>query len=247
MRRSTLLLLVCCGSLAAVTYYEFMYYDPLSEVLFPVTEEDSHTDVPDVDSQYDFPPLLHFREISKRPLFSPSRRPAPRTHANLVDAYRLRGVFLFEKRKFGLVERLSDGTSIRVSEGDVVDAWRVAFIDDEAIGLSDSIELHTLRISQAREEDIASSAYEASTGGNSQETIHHEVIDSEFEEDLYAENGLEEEVNMPWDLHRRSGHADHPRLRPDRRAYAADGRAPNYALAVPRKPLRLPPPPPPVL
>jgi hypothetical protein len=245
MRRSTLLLLVCCGLLAAAICYELTYYDALSDAPLPPSEEDSWIDASYVDPQGVFPPISHFREIAERPLFSPSRRPAPPTHIAAMDAYRLRGIFSSGKRKIGIVERLPDGTSIRVSEQEVVGAWRVELIYDEFIVLSNSTHLHTLRIAQAGTDNIASSYGGSNYGDN--DVIHQELMDSDFEEEVYAENDLEEEITMQRDLRRRSGHADHPRLRPDQRAYAAGDRALNYAPAVPRKPLRLPRPPPPVL
>ena len=245
MRLSTLLLLVCCGTLAAVICYEFIYYDPLSEAAPSLSADDaSHTDESEKDPEYDYPLITQFREISERPLFSPSRSRS-NTHRESVDAYRLRGIFSSKNRKFGLVERLSDGTSIRVSDGGIIDGWQVLFIDEESIVMTDSSQVVTLEITHARDEEYIPEVLD-------EEILYEGELaegntDSDLGEALYAENGEEEEAYMPWGMDRRSGQADHLRPRSNQRAYAADRRTVNYTPVIPSELLLLPPPPPPIL
>ena len=170
--------------------------------------------------------MSQFRDIMKRPLFSPSRRSIPTTTTKPIDAYRLRGIFLSEQSDVGLVERRSDGVVIRLSEGDVVDGWQVVFVNPGAIGLSNSTEVYTMNIERAREDEVLNFEEPISTG---------------FEEELYEASIREDDGNIPWDLDRHSGHADSLAVPPNPRVRSADRRRDmGSAPAVPRQ---LPPPP----
>lgn len=79
------------------------------------------------------PPISEFRAISDRPLFTPSRRPAPPAATGQVQLYRLHGVLTTNRQKVALVESIEDGALLRLSEGDTVSVWRVAAIGRDSI------------------------------------------------------------------------------------------------------------------
>ena len=216
MRRSVLALLVCCGSFAAVTYVKANYPNVSSDLPVPLAEvrnRPNDTDVSNVGLKY--PPISHFREITDRPLFSPSRRPARTADLSPMDAYRLRGVLVSNRRKTGLLERRSDGMSIPVHEGDIVDTWQIVLIDTKEIVWSDSAQFHTMRITQAQEGE---------TSRPFEESINVALDEARPDREAY----------IPGDAGRRSDPASHRRQKPNRRAM-------SNALAFPSAPPPLPP------
>jgi hypothetical protein len=229
MRRSTLVLLACCGSLAAVTLIEIIYYDPSSDVLLTATEESniiSYIDARAGEPTFDPPPIAHFKEITGRPLFSPTRRPmstaakspASTTAKLPIDIYRLRGILLSERHNIGLVERRSDGMVIRLFEGDIVDGWEVTSIEPRAIQFSDRKQIYTIRMDDSVKEESLDFGSETVIDVDSEKEIHEQNIAEQIHEDRIEEEGHEENIwqeekNTLWDGGR-DGHADDLRLFP---------------------------------
>ena len=87
------------------------------------------------------PRLSHFSEIVSRPLFAPSRRPAPpeleaSEPAPKVMSLRfvLRGVVIYGAERVAIVQRKDAPEFLRLVEGQVIDGWRVeAIVPDRVV------------------------------------------------------------------------------------------------------------------
>lgn len=84
------------------------------------------------------PPAANFAAIAERPLFAPSRRPAPASAAIIegsgASRYRLLGLVSVGASRRAL---LADGARrIEVSEGAALDRWTVKRIDQDQVLLS---------------------------------------------------------------------------------------------------------------
>lgn len=135
MNPLTSFLVTCCALLSAVIIIELFYYDNLSVVSIPVHAHQSPSGKQDTKTRIKFPPISHFRVIKDRPLFSASRRPIRVTLENPSLLYQLRGILISKKHRIAILESLTNGTSVRVEEGDAVDEWTILAIQDRAIQL----------------------------------------------------------------------------------------------------------------
>lgn len=87
------------------------------------------------------PQLSHFSEVVSRPLFAPSRRPAPPEleapePAPKVISLRfvLRGVVIHGAERVAIVQRKDAGEFLRLVEGQVIDGWLVeAIVPDRVV------------------------------------------------------------------------------------------------------------------
>jgi len=83
-------------------------------------------------------PLTHYAAIVERPLFSPSRRPAPNSSAAVAPAadthYRLLGVIATGTRKKALI--VDGARRLEVSEGEALDSWTVKKIGSSSVELA---------------------------------------------------------------------------------------------------------------
>jgi len=78
------------------------------------------------------PPLDAFREITERPLFSPSRRPSASVPATASQGLRLEGVLVVGAEKHAIIKQ-ADGRTARVAEGETVGEWTVRQIERERV------------------------------------------------------------------------------------------------------------------
>lgn len=132
-----------------ILYAYANHYDYFPRFLAMKSEEPiDKVKIDDLPSNLSFnPPLLSsFKEITDRPLFSPSRRPDSPSSTISISAYAVRGVLLSRRRNVALVESRPHGTVIRVSEGDVIAGWQIVFINANEIGLSSTSSFHTMKI-----------------------------------------------------------------------------------------------------
>lgn len=168
MRRS--LVLFCCVLSVAVACAGFNYPDVLSKAApVPVKNRGLHNlSIPNLDLQHR--PISEFRAISDRPLFTPSRRPTLAAETAQVQVYRLRGVLTANSQKIALVERVDDGSLLRVGEGDVVDVWRVSAISRDSISWSRLDRFNEMVVSEMWGQEEAPTSPDASQekllGGN---------------------------------------------------------------------------------
>jgi len=84
------------------------------------------------------PPLASYAAIVERPLFSPSRRPAPGAQTalgpSIESRYRLVGIIAAGTKKKALV---ADGARrIEIAEGDTLDGWTVTAIGKDRVALT---------------------------------------------------------------------------------------------------------------
>lgn len=224
MRRP--LALFCCVSLAAIAYAGANYAGAPSDPSPVLPNEESglhHVIIPDLSLQH--PPISQLRGISDRPLFTPSRRPTPTAEKVQVDAYRLRGVLVASTGKIGLVERIDDGTLLRVSEGDIVDVWRVSSIGRNSITWSRLDRSDDIVVSKIWEDGAAPS----SEGEPALDSLRKAISEND---------GPNEEANTAWHLNTARGQTGEARV--NRRRHVADDAAdsnPIYGLVMPTAPL----------
>ena len=84
------------------------------------------------------PPLASYAAVVERPLFSPSRRPAPGTSAaagpSVESRYRLLGVVATGPRKKAFI---ADGSRrLDITEGDALEGWTVKTIRPDSVILT---------------------------------------------------------------------------------------------------------------
>jgi len=169
--------------------------------------------------KFEPPPMSHYAAITNRPLFNPSRRPATSVTAPL-SAYRLQGIFASRNAYVGLVEHRSDGTVMRISEGDVIDGWVAGSVEPYAIRLSSGDRSHFLQMEGIDQNEVS------------------DRPDQEMDDENYETDVLEDEGIASLDLdHFRRNTRGRMRLGPNPRAELAEN---GYRRAVPTE---LPPPP----
>ena len=192
--------LFCCVSLAALAYVGVNYPSSTSEATLPLAKADRGlhlVPIPSLVLQH--PPISEFHEISERPLFTPVRRPKAAAATTQAQVYRLRGVLISNSQKIALVQRIDDGTLLRVSEGDLVDVWRVSAIDRDSITWSRQDRLREMVVSEIWEDGGALSSPDA------------------LQPDLSGENGLNEQTNASSHLNTPRRHHGGERALPHRR------------------------------
>lgn len=131
-----------CVAAAALVTYQLWRSDPLPDAAPPpapaeqAAQPDSATESGDGSSAgFELPPAEDFAEVTERPLFSRSRRPAPpeagqageATAANDAAAGRiaLNGVLLIGSRKVALLRFDNDPKVMHVGEGQEAGGWLI--------------------------------------------------------------------------------------------------------------------------
>ena len=93
------------------------------------------------------PPFAAFAETSARPLFSPTRRPAPGAAALGIDGrYRLLGLVIAGSARHALVAPVAGGPARELGEGDAVDGWTVTRIERDRVTLASPMGEATLAL-----------------------------------------------------------------------------------------------------
>jgi hypothetical protein len=99
------------------------------------------------------PPLASYAAIVERPLFSPSRRPAPGAPTTLGPSiesrYRLVGIIAAGAKKKALI---ADGARrVEIAEGDTLDGWTVTGIGKDRVTLTSPAGEAALKLAPAAE------------------------------------------------------------------------------------------------
>lgn len=96
--------------------------------------------LPDLPTEAEFamPPARNFVEIVQRPLFSPTRHPAPQGEVTLETAgseldLKLVGVIIVSGEEIALVAPRNGSTLVRLSEGDRFQGWTLATIEPHRV------------------------------------------------------------------------------------------------------------------
>ena len=225
-------LTILCLSLGFLALAEFIYYRPSSDRSSDFEEQHKKSDYADYEIlEYRFlpPPIAHLREITDRPLFTRTRRPAELIVQSPIETFRLHGVMLTNRHNTALVERRSDGVLLRLREGDHVDGWQIAFIDADAIGFSGSGDSYAIKISDTVEDRLDHDSVERIIA-------EEEHIGSEID-DVDTGN----EVNPLWPVRASGDQEFNRRLRPRSVSKATERRDISDPTT---SPVELPPPPP---
>lgn len=123
-------LLLTCLALGWLIYQQL--------AIAPNTEAVARNSVSATPDLPDLPPELHFtmgeREefdaVLKRPLFSPSRRPAiPEAVASQEFDFILKGVLIDNEAQIALLRRSRDGQMIRLREGEEINRWALKKVE----------------------------------------------------------------------------------------------------------------------
>jgi general secretion pathway protein N len=100
------------------------------------------------------PPLASYAAIVERPLFSPSRRPAPGARTapgpSIESRYRLVGIIAAGPKKKALVAE--GARRVEIAEGDTLDGWTVTAIGKDRVTLTSPTGEAALKLAPAAEE-----------------------------------------------------------------------------------------------
>ena len=99
------------------------------------------------------PPLAALGETRERPLFSPSRRPAPGAAAAAEGAldtrYRLEGLIAVGGARRAVIAAVKGGHTETLAEGDTLDGWRLTRIASDHVDFASPAGAATLRLNAA--------------------------------------------------------------------------------------------------
>ena len=167
---NTVLLLICGGLVAAI-YLELGNRTPLAR-LNPDADTGGASVVAFVPpAGFSLPPRSKFSEFIERPLFLSERRPfiypldvevaVPSKPLQLL----LTGVIISSEERAALMERPGRPDVLRVTEGEVIDGWKVSSISpnqvvlhngevEEILALRDGVKLRKLRAGSGQQNDL---------------------------------------------------------------------------------------------
>jgi hypothetical protein len=143
-----------------------------------------------------FPPISEFNSIITHPLFFSSRRPSS------TETYHiLLGTLLTGYRKVAILERRSDGTLLRLYEGDPIGNSKIVSIDANSVTLINKGQLYTIMRARMREGRISgpdSDAHEIDAQAD-----HHggPVEGQEVSEDIDFDSSDIQEIDVQNDYH----------------------------------------------
>lgn len=136
-----MLITTVCGGFLATTWHS-LSRDPNAVLQrLPSPPEFSRPEQENVDTEEAPPSIDTYVVIQERPVFSRNRRPpeSPPASSAMADdvavgsadfpALLLIGVAMTSAQRVVLFRRLPEGTTLRLVEGDIVDAWKLAKID----------------------------------------------------------------------------------------------------------------------
>ena len=130
-------LLLASAALGSVVYGELAAAPFVPVSAAPVTA--APADSGPRAAPFTMPPLETYAEVTARPLFFPTRRPAPvqAVSAELVDARALVlvGVILSETGRVALIARTNLPGAHRVAEGEEIEGWTLASIEADRVVL----------------------------------------------------------------------------------------------------------------
>ena len=126
------LLSVLCLAFAAIIYYELgMAGDKTPAAPPPVAAGTVPPPLPPQPASSTLPPIENFAEVTRRPLFSPTRQPAPEavkeTQVN-PDNFALIGIIIAAGGKIALIEYGRPPALAHLKEGQAVEGWTLQSI-----------------------------------------------------------------------------------------------------------------------
>lgn len=139
-------LAILCVVLAAVTVAPWLF-DPAADPTADASGRESQEAVPTPTPRLELPPIERFAALVERPIFTATRRSAPRrpgpgaapisgAGTNLVlGRYRLTGVVVAPAKRLVLLKRPGDGKTIRVFEGETIDGWTLTQVSKTTLTL----------------------------------------------------------------------------------------------------------------
>lgn len=135
-------LAILCVVLAAVTAAPWLF-DPAADPTADAGGRDSQEAAPTPMPRLELPPIERFAALVERPIFTATRRSAPRrpgaapisgAGTNLVlGRYRLAGIVVAPTRRLVLLRRPGDSKTIRVLEGETIDGWTLTQVSKTAL------------------------------------------------------------------------------------------------------------------
>lgn len=139
-RGLVLVLTALCVLLALVIWRETGASDtasvppaPLAQAVLPAAA----AGLPAAQSAPALPPISAYAEVTERPLFSPSRQPAPPEAAQEdlgnSSAFTLLGIVISEGERMALIEHGKPGVVARLKEGQAVEGWRLQAIEADRV------------------------------------------------------------------------------------------------------------------
>lgn len=135
-RRLTIALALLCGALGAAIYAELDR--PGAEHAAAATLAAPHPKAIPAVASHKMPPLGDYAEILERPVFTPTRRPAPASHAAAtpLSSFTLVGIVASGDSRHALIEYGQPTRRERVSEGAAIGGWLVEAILPDRVVLS---------------------------------------------------------------------------------------------------------------
>lgn len=130
---ATLLLLVLCAALAFVIDMEAQQALPPAALA-----SESATPAPPYQTTPTFtvPPFEAFAEVTRRPLFSPTRRPAVTLAQDQPIDFRIVGIIISSEQRHALLAHGRPPKIAHVTQGQTLDGWTVRSILDDRITLT---------------------------------------------------------------------------------------------------------------
>jgi hypothetical protein len=133
-RGLVLLLTALCVLLAMVIWRESGASDTASVPSAPLP---AAAGLPAAKGAPALPPISAYAEVTERPLFSPSRQPAPPEAAQEdlgnSSAFTLLGIVISEGERMALIEHGKPGVIARLKEGQAVEGWRLQAIEADRV------------------------------------------------------------------------------------------------------------------
>jgi hypothetical protein len=137
-------------------------------------------DIPDQSLTLpDYPPLETFEEISKRPLFTSTRRPKPKadqfaenvTQKELMEKWRLVGVILNNETPLALMSEKQGDKRMTLAVGMPLDqTWVVSEIGSDFVVLDGSEDQARLELWQPRDKKATRKSRRPRTNGNNEQS-----------------------------------------------------------------------------
>jgi general secretion pathway protein N len=148
---AALMLGVLCLAFGVVIYYELgMAGDKTPTAPTPVVAGSTVPPLPPQPASSTLPPIESFAEVTRRPLFSPTRQPPPAevvkdTQGN-ASGFALLGIIISDDGRIALIEYGRPPALARLKEGQAVDGWTLQSILPDRIVLQHGATEQELRL-----------------------------------------------------------------------------------------------------
>ena len=153
----TTVLVLACAALSYLVYWEFNNYGPEPYADIVVTSSDQSARKMSPEPEFALPPLVSYAAIVERPLFAASRRPSPpapeepeEPEPDQAEAHAwsfiLSGVVISNDQRMALLQRLSDGSTVRLRVGQEIDGWRIEAIEPDRVVLRQGDALEEVKL-----------------------------------------------------------------------------------------------------